>query len=64
MGSERFYPEERPLRRAAVDGFLIDERPVTATEFRRFVRETGHVTSAASSARPPRKAEYANARTS
>jgi sulfatase modifying factor 1 len=46
MGSEDFYPEERPLRRVAVDGFWMDERPVTAGEFRRFVRATGYVTVA------------------
>jgi formylglycine-generating enzyme len=46
MGSEEFYPEERPVRRVAVDGFWLDERPVTAAEFRRFVRETGYVTVA------------------
>jgi sulfatase modifying factor 1 len=44
MGSEDFYPEERPVLRVAVDGFWMDERPVTAAEFRRFVRETGYVT--------------------
>jgi sulfatase modifying factor 1 len=43
MGSEDFYPEERPVHRVAVDGFWIDERPVTGGEFRRFVRETGYV---------------------
>ena len=46
MGSEDFYPEERPVRRVAVDGFWMDEHPVTAAEFRRFVRETGYVTVA------------------
>jgi formylglycine-generating enzyme len=46
MGSEEFYPEERPVRRVAVEGFWLDERPVTAAEFRRFVRETGYVTVA------------------
>ena len=46
MGSEDFYPEERPVRRVDVDGFWIDEHPVTAAEFRRFVRETGYVTVA------------------
>jgi len=46
MGDERFYPEERPVHRVEVDGFWIDERPVTAAEFRRFVRETGYVTVA------------------
>ena len=40
MGSEDFYPEERPVRHVSVEGFWMDERPVTAAEFRRFVRET------------------------
>ena len=44
MGSEDFYPEERPVHRVAVDGFWMDERPVTAAEFRRFVRDTDYVT--------------------
>ena len=46
MGSEAFYPEERPLRRVAVDGFWIDEAPVTNREFARFVAATGHRTVA------------------
>jgi formylglycine-generating enzyme len=46
MGSHDFYPEESPVRRVAVDGFWIDERPVTVTEFRRFVKATGHLTTA------------------
>jgi formylglycine-generating enzyme len=46
MGSERFYPEERPVRRVAVDGFSIDRGPVTVSEFRRFVDATGYVTVA------------------
>ena len=46
MGSEDFYPEERPVHEVAVDGFWMDEHPVTAAEFRRFVRETGYVTVA------------------
>src|SRR6476619_7154339 len=44
MGSEQFYPEERPVRRVSVDGFWMDEHPVTVAEFRRFVKATGHVT--------------------
>ena len=32
MGSENYYPEERPLHRVAVDGFWIDEHPVTDAE--------------------------------
>jgi formylglycine-generating enzyme len=46
MGSEDFYPEERPVHEVDVDGFWIDERPVTVREFRRFVKETGYVTVA------------------
>jgi len=46
MGSERFYPEEAPLRRVRMDDFWIDETPVTNAEFARFVAETGHVTIA------------------
>ena len=44
MGSEDFYPEERPVHRVSLDGFWMDEHPVTAADFRRFVRETGYVT--------------------
>src|SRR4051794_17769330 len=46
MGDERFYPEERPVRQVDVDGFWIDETPVTVAAFRRFVKQTGHVTVA------------------
>ena len=46
MGSTDFYPEEGPVRRVAVEGFRIDRNPVTVREFRRFVKETGHVTVA------------------
>ena len=46
MGSEAFYPEEAPVRRVAVDPFLIDEVPVTNAEFARFVGEMGYVTFA------------------
>ena len=46
MGSDRFYPEEGPVRRVAVDGLWMDEGPVTVAEFARFVDATGHVTEA------------------
>jgi formylglycine-generating enzyme required for sulfatase activity len=46
MGSEDFYPEERPVHRVSVDGFWMDEHQVTVAEFRRFVKATGHVTVA------------------
>ena len=46
MGSEDFYPEERPVRRVSVDGFWMDEHQVTAAEFRLFIRETTYETFA------------------
>src|SRR5215468_7121465 len=46
MGSESFYPEERPVREVSVDRFWIDRHQVTVAEFRRFVSATGHVTAA------------------
>lgn len=46
MGSERYYPEERPRRRAEVGDFWIDEHPVTNREFATFVVATGHRTLA------------------
>jgi formylglycine-generating enzyme required for sulfatase activity len=58
MGSERFYPEEAPVREVTVDGFAIDRHPVTVAEFRRFVKDTGHVTSAE---QPPDPEHYPDA---
>ena len=46
MGSEDFYPEERPVRPVQVDGFWIEPHAVTVEAFRRFVAATGHVTVA------------------
>lgn len=46
MGSEVYYPEERPLRRVKVDSFWIDETPVTNRAFARFVDATGYRTVA------------------
>lgn len=46
MGSDRFYPEETPVRQVRVDAFWIDERPVTNEQFAAFVAATGHVTVA------------------
>ena len=46
MGSTEFYPEERPVRRVVVDGFWMDEHPVTVAEFRRFVKASGYLTTA------------------
>ena len=58
MGSDRFYPEERPVREVSVDGFWIDRHPVTVAEFRRFVKATGHVTWAEQT---PNAADYPDA---
>jgi sulfatase modifying factor 1 len=46
MGSDRFYPEEAPRRRVAVDGFWIDTAPVTNREFAVFIAATGYTTVA------------------
>jgi formylglycine-generating enzyme required for sulfatase activity len=59
MGSNDFYPEERPARRVSVDGFWMDQYPVTVAEFRRFVKATGYVTVAE---RPLDPADYPGAR--
>jgi formylglycine-generating enzyme len=58
MGSDEFYPEERPVHRVTVDGFWIDEHSVTAADYRRFVRETGYTTVAE---RPLDAADYPDA---
>ena len=52
MGSDDFYPEERPSHRVAVDGFWMDDHPVTNAEFRRFVKATGYRTVAERSPDP------------
>lgn len=46
MGSDRFYPEERPVRRVRVEDFWIDETPVTNRQFAAFVAATGYRTLA------------------
>lgn len=55
MGSERFYPEERPSRRVRVDAFWMDETPVTNAQFAVFVAATGYRTLAEM---PPDPADY------
>ncbi len=49
------YPEEGPVFSASVDGFWIDESPVTVAQFRRFVKATGYRTTAE---RPWEPAQY------
>ncbi len=58
MGSDDFYPEERPVHDVSVDGFWIDAHTVTVAQFRRFVRDTGWVTVAE---RPLDPAQYPDA---
>jgi len=46
MGSEEFYPEERPVHEVAVSGFWMDRYAVTNEQFARFVAQTSYVTVA------------------
>ena len=46
MGSNDFYPEERPVHEVTVDGFWIDVYEVTNQEYQRFVNETKYITVA------------------
>src|SRR5437868_13488693 len=46
MGSEDFYPEERPVHMVAVSGFWMDRYAVTNEQFALFVEATGYVTLA------------------
>ena len=50
VGSERFYPEEAPVRQVSIASFEIDLAPVTNAEFQQFVDATGYRTV---SERPP-----------
>jgi formylglycine-generating enzyme required for sulfatase activity len=58
MGSEDFYPEERPIHEVAVDGFWIDRHAVTNEQFKRFIVATGYQTVAE---RPLNPADYPGA---
>jgi sulfatase modifying factor 1 len=55
MGSDDFYPEERPAHRVFVDEFLMDAHPVTVAAFARFATATSYVTVAE---RPPNPSDY------
>ena len=59
MGSENFYPEEKPVREVTVDGFYIDKYQVTNEDYKKFVDETGYVTVAE---RPLNPAEFPGAK--
>ncbi len=58
IGSLDFYPEERELREVTVADLWMDEHPVTNAQFRRFVKETGHITVAE---RAPDPADFPDA---
>ena len=58
MGSDKFYPEEKPVRKVSVDAFQMDVYPVTNEEYRKFVDDTGYVTVAE---RPLNPADYPGA---
>ncbi|WP_179467685.1 formylglycine-generating enzyme family protein [Chryseobacterium sp. H1D6B] len=40
------FSNERPARDLKIEGFWMDEHPVTNAEFRRFVQATGYITTA------------------
>lgn len=46
MGSDEFYPDERPVHERRVDPFWIDRHEVTNEQFAEFVEATGYVTVA------------------
>ncbi len=46
LGSDNFYPEERPRREALVENFNLDRTEVTNDMFAKFVEATGYVTDA------------------
>lgn len=46
MGSERHYPEERPVRQVYVEAFQMDRTAVTNAAFAEFVAMTSYITVA------------------
>ena len=58
IGSESYYPDERPAHRRAIEGFWIDQFPVTNRRFAEFVEATGYVTFAELA---PNPIDYPNA---
>ena len=58
MGSEDFYPEERPIHQVQVDGFWMDKYQVSNRAYDSFVRDTGYVTVAE---RTPSPGDYPGA---
>lgn len=58
MGSDKFYPEEKPVHKVTVDGFWIDRYQVTNEDYKKFVDDTGYVTVAE---RPLKAEDYPGA---
>ncbi|KIC93036.1 formylglycine-generating enzyme family protein [Flavihumibacter solisilvae] len=52
MGSDKFYPEEKPVHDVTVDGFWMDMYAVTNAEFSEFVKLTNYITLAERSLDP------------
>ncbi|MCU7552305.1 formylglycine-generating enzyme family protein [Chitinophagaceae bacterium LB-8] len=59
MGSDQFYPEEKPVRKVTVDSFYIDKYEVTNEDYQKFVKDTGYITVAE---RPLNPADYPGAK--
>ncbi|MBO9203889.1 MULTISPECIES: formylglycine-generating enzyme family protein [Niastella] len=59
MGSNNFYPEEKPVHAVTVDGFWLDKYTVTNEEYKKFVDETGYITVAE---RPLKAEDYPGAK--
>jgi formylglycine-generating enzyme required for sulfatase activity len=58
MGSDKYYPEEKPVHEVIVDSFYIDKFEVTNEDYKKFVDATGYMTVAE---RPLNPADYPNA---
>ena len=46
LGSEDFYPEEKPVRRVHIPAFRLEAHPVTNAQFADFTAATGYLTTA------------------
>ncbi|HEX2306511.1 MAG TPA: SUMF1/EgtB/PvdO family nonheme iron enzyme [Nitrososphaeraceae archaeon] len=55
MGSDKFYPEEKPIHKVTVDSFWMDKHPVTNKAFSEFVSATNYLTIAE---RPLNRADF------
>jgi sulfatase modifying factor 1 len=58
MGSDNFYPEEKPVREVKVGAFYIDKYVVTNGAYKEFTDDTGYVTIAE---RPLKQEDYPTA---